>query len=469
MSVSENKNWKSLLFRWLSGAANRQDESQLNQLTTDDPFLAEALEGYRKFPENRHTEDITKLKAKLRGRYAKKERRVFPIWRIAAAAALFVGIIGGFWFVNQNLNESTGIAQQQDIQETESIEIPEEEVQPNSAPVEELVDESSEEKTPNTVTQPTEYKARTSKSTPSSASKSAQSFSKTSVDQDTEPTKENPSEQLSFDKKAEEKIASNDSRTEIIEEAEKLTEADDIEQQIGTEYKPKARKSEPFITGDVEGQREEAPQTLDNLLTGTAPALPEPREIGGKVTDDLGEPLIGANVVIPGTQKGTVTNIDGEFQLNVTGKDTELEISYTGYQPIKVPVDTQASYQIALNNSEQVMDEVTVTSLGQAKRKREKASSFSSQSPYPKGGFDKFQKYIDKNQKYPNTAATDKINGKVILRFSVNLDGTLSNLRVEKSLSKDCDEEAIRLLKEGPKWKTDEPTEMTWTFEFPPK
>jgi hypothetical protein len=61
-------------------------------------------------------------------------------------------------------------------------------------------------------------------------------------------------------------------------------------------------------------------------------------EINGVVTDESGEPLIGANIVVRGTSIGTITDIDGHFSLADPGKNQILEISYTGYESKNIPV-----------------------------------------------------------------------------------------------------------------------------------
>ena len=65
---------------------------------------------------------------------------------------------------------------------------------------------------------------------------------------------------------------------------------------------------------------------------------PVKRTLVGTVTDaSTGETLIGVNVIIKGTTQGTVTDLDGKFSIEVTGKD-EIEISYIGYKTQTIEV-----------------------------------------------------------------------------------------------------------------------------------
>jgi TonB family protein len=70
----------------------------------------------------------------------------------------------------------------------------------------------------------------------------------------------------------------------------------------------------------------------------------------------------------------------------------------------------------------------------------------------PKEGFDAFYKYIAKNMKYPKSARDAKTEGKVFVQFIVDTDGSLYNVKVVKGIGNGCDDESIRVIKEGPLW-----------------
>ena len=54
--------------------------------------------------------------------------------------------------------------------------------------------------------------------------------------------------------------------------------------------------------------------------------------VKGTVLDELGEPIIGATVIVVGTQTGTTTDINGQFSLQNLKKESVLQISFIGYQ-----------------------------------------------------------------------------------------------------------------------------------------
>jgi hypothetical protein len=69
----------------------------------------------------------------------------------------------------------------------------------------------------------------------------------------------------------------------------------------------------------------------------------------------------------------------------------------------------------------------------------------------PAYGWVAFGQYLEKNKIIP--AGAENVTGNVIISFEVNKKGILSDFKIEQSLSKAHDEEAIRLIKQGPSWK----------------
>lgn len=82
--------------------------------------------------------------------------------------------------------------------------------------------------------------------------------------------------------------------------------------------------------------------------------------VKGNISDVSG-PLIGVSVMVVGTTKGTITDMDGNFTLECNAGD-ELEISYIGYNTIRVKA--QSNMQITLEESSTELEEVVVTALG---------------------------------------------------------------------------------------------------------
>lgn len=91
------------------------------------------------------------------------------------------------------------------------------------------------------------------------------------------------------------------------------------------------------------------------------------KKVSGLVTDGNGEPVIGANVIVKGTNSGTVTDLDGKFSLEVPTNGI-LQISYIGYNIQEIIVGNQSHLAISLKEDTQNLDEIVVVGYGTMKK-----------------------------------------------------------------------------------------------------
>ncbi|WP_373843262.1 SusC/RagA family TonB-linked outer membrane protein, partial [Bacteroides heparinolyticus] len=84
------------------------------------------------------------------------------------------------------------------------------------------------------------------------------------------------------------------------------------------------------------------------------------KKITGKVVDNTGEPVVGANVVVKGTSNGTITDVNGNFTLSVSPKSS-LNISFIGYKTRTVTVGNQSQLTIVLEEDANMLGEVEIT------------------------------------------------------------------------------------------------------------
>lgn len=92
-------------------------------------------------------------------------------------------------------------------------------------------------------------------------------------------------------------------------------------------------------------------------------AQQQSKQISGKIIDEFGEAIIGANVIEKGTSNGTVTDIDGNFSLRVAD-NAVIEISYIGYHDQEVSVAGRSSLQVTMIEDTKTLDEVVVVGYG---------------------------------------------------------------------------------------------------------
>lgn len=107
--------------------------------------------------------------------------------------------------------------------------------------------------------------------------------------------------------------------------------------------------------------------TIIAMLMLAISSMAQEKKVTGTVTDDNGEPLIGATVKVQGTQKGTVTDLDGRYELTVPENTKQLTISYIGYKTISVNLKgTKAD--VVMKEDRNVMEEVVVVGYGSVKK-----------------------------------------------------------------------------------------------------
>lgn len=188
------------------------------------------------------------------------------------------------------------------------------------------------------------------------------------------------------------------------------------------------------------------PESVKKMRIAKMAVIPTNDIIKGKVTDQKGEPLIGASVMYKGTNIGTVTDVNGEFSLLKKAENKQLTAQYIGYDPVEVPVDTSRTMLIAMNEDQKGLSEVVVVGHGVNKKANK------DNTPQHVDGKRKYLKYLKKNLVRPTDETCAQVKGKVVLTFLVNRDGRPFHIKVKKSLCESSDKEAIRLVQEGPDW-----------------
>ena len=183
----------------------------------------------------------------------------------------------------------------------------------------------------------------------------------------------------------------------------------------------------------------------DAKAEANMPADLEQFTISGTVYDGSAAqktPIIGAVVKIVGSKKGTVTDMDGNFRLEVTTGD-RIEAIYMGFEPFTIGVSKAFSerndYKIMLQKEG-------------ANRDTNKPYDVVEKMPQFPGGTGKLFEFLSKNVKYPAEAENNDVQGRVIVTFVVEKDGEISNAKVVKSVHPTLDAEALRVVNSMPSW-----------------
>ena len=174
------------------------------------------------------------------------------------------------------------------------------------------------------------------------------------------------------------------------------------------------------------------------------------------------QPMIAASVIIQDTNKGAITDLNGRFELELT-EGQSLVVSYAGFEPAFVHVNKPADSQPALvkvllhsqkdkSVSGQSANQVTVVGTAPSTTQEETFMVVEQMPEFP-GGMMAMMQYVADHVKYPTEAQKAKEQGRVILQFVVEADGSISNIKVVRSVSPLLDAEAIRVMSTMPKWK----------------
>lgn len=100
------------------------------------------------------------------------------------------------------------------------------------------------------------------------------------------------------------------------------------------------------------------------LVLTCSPSFAQDNIVSGKVTTTNNEGLPGVNVVIQGTTQGTVTDIDGNYNLPVPDPNATLVFSFIGYAPQEIPVNSQSTINVTLEEDVEQLEEVVVVGYG---------------------------------------------------------------------------------------------------------
>ena len=103
-------------------------------------------------------------------------------------------------------------------------------------------------------------------------------------------------------------------------------------------------------------------------LSAMAVPTEQQKSIRGKVVGENGDPIPGVTVVVKGTTVGTITDMDGKFNLAIPANAATLAISFVGMTPQEIPIGTQTEFNVTLKEESKGIDEVVVVGYGTQKK-----------------------------------------------------------------------------------------------------
>ena len=403
------------LLDYIRGLRKGKEAHRLEKESMQDPFLADAMDGYNQV-EGNHEQRIEKLRMQVSAHSAKKKNTYAITWSIAACLIIGFGISSYFLFLKKSMTDEVFIAE-----ESVSIKLAE----PAAPPTPAIPATPTVPATPQKEIALATTKVKTD-STPISEITARQADKKDMIAeiQTTSQPQGAP-------------VAAVPMMEEVSEETAALQE----------------------VVATIDTFESESDKKMK--LAKVATILPQNNMIKGRVTNEKGEPLIGASVTYKGTNIGTITNMNGEFSLVKKDDKKRLTAEYIGYDPVEIRVDTSRTMLIAMNENKQALNEVVVVGYGAKKNKKSttlgsdakvKEQTEKEITPQPVIGKRSYQKYLKENLVCPTDEKCAQVKGKVVLTFLVNKEGRPFYIKVKESLCESADKEAIRLIQEGPDW-----------------
>lgn len=180
-------------------------------------------------------------------------------------------------------------------------------------------------------------------------------------------------------------------------------------------------------------------------------------KFNGRILDSNNKPVPNAMVMNPKTNQLSFADNTGNFSLVAPDTSVNVVVNSVGYETKNAKLTPSGNHDIRLQPAGNALNEVVVVGYGTQKKesaqaRQNKNSRFTIEEAEPMQGWQSFDDYLEEHLKSPEELDI-QTKGVVQLSFDVNKTGEPINIKVEKSLCDKCDAEAVRLLKEGPKWK----------------
>jgi TonB family protein len=382
---------------YLNGSLDDAAMHQVEKLLLDSPFEAEAMEGLSSLSKSERAEDLAALRKDLTDR--RKRYSTFRWWYVAAAIAL-ISLVSIFVFRPQStLPEPPVLAQEESAKK--NVQVP----------------DTAES---NVAEEPSDLIA---------------------LNQSKRETVQKP-------KPVEDKEQGETDQQQLRSAQSDQPMTDDIEVIIPQDTAPEEAEgleADPEISIEPSQVPMKTP-SVDRSKVGRIAGEPLPvsdesgRRVRGRIIMQDGTPLPGVNVAIRGTDKGTNSNVEGYYEIDVP-KDATLVFSMLGLEEQTIAEPRENELNVTMKQGDVLLSEQLITSFTQT-------DSVNVIGASPISGEESYNLYLKENQRYP---PSDQ-EGTVVIRITVGPDGNISNMEVTRSIGPMFDSEAMRLIREGPIW-----------------
>ena len=441
---------------------SNKERHDLEKAALDDPFLADALEGYAVAGVNIAT-DIADLKKRLVQRT--EEAKVIPLnagrnnnFKLLRAAVVIAFVAGAAFLMYQFTGNKKGneIAQtnpgkNETVRATDSVS------PAANTPVTVEGDKTATISTPGYKKDDGSVTTITvNKTAPVSGMQEASGGNGATKEKVVDAVKSTPAPIVND-------VAKADDELKIVPIEKNRAERDVLAKQKAKDKPVNALKKETQfykIGADQTTKQEETKGYSDIAASKRADEQQQRNQqsniFRGRITDvnNVGVPF--ANVTNTQDNVGTYTDAKGYFNLTYPDSVLNVQVRSIGFENNAVQLrNNVANTQIVLQDDRKSLSEVVVSNQKPNVATRSRESNIKIEESEPTDGWDNYDAYLANNLNVPEDIKTKQAasTGSVQVSFEVDKNGEPTNIRVEKSLCNTCDKEAIRLVKQGPKWK----------------
>lgn len=447
-SKNRNKELENFL-RYSQDQMSEEERNAFEKSLQQDPFDAEALEGLSSITPEEARADLAGLQARIQKRIVRQSQanlNTRAMWYRVAAAVTVLLVVTSVLFTL--FNDRMG---QLDRKVAESPEV-EKEGTVSSTPAEKAQVEPFVETIP--------VQSKVEEAVAEAPERNETTLVK-SEKSETEPEVESEiiSEKIIEEELVREEIADIQIEKAEEEEAAKLAMEEDVHVDEVTATAPALAKERPAAAKSMKREM------VAPLKVAGGVAADHHSISGVVISRDDKQPLPGVFIAVKGSKTGTVTDLEGRFQI-LTEDDSQntLVTQFIGMESKEISIQDQDELLITLEPEVINLEEMVV--IATAPQTVSQPTGYSAvlpefdadqgksdyRSAKPVGGKKEFNEYVKSNMQFPEQ---DDVPTRafVVLNFVVGYDGRPAQVLVLKSPGKTFSDEAIRLLMEGPDWQ----------------
>jgi len=422
--------------RYKQGLMNREEMHAFEKASMEDPFLADALEGFMEADMAKAESDLQHIKERIAARETEKDKAVvvampkrgFAMWKVAAMVIFMagVGLLVYKIYNNKNIVPPENAIARIDTpasQTDSGIEVTfgsDDFAKPDGREVAAL---------------PKQSQSSQENTAPSSHGSIARAD--TDIKEQSGVTQD----------KSKTALTMKDQSNPVITSAAPVKADDKRAEEV-------VAKNSAGITKEESARLAEIQESTNRNLTANKRTVYEKNEIRGRVLNPSNQPLANANVTLDRSKRSVVTDNAGNFIFNANDTVVTATVNVEGYDNTRVQLRSNSENTINLGNislqPDATFDDVVVIGLG-----TDKTRVTDTISNKPLGGWQSFQEYVaNKLNTVVDTTGNDtKASRELELEFYVDAQGVPKDFKVLNVADAIISREAINAVKSGPKWE----------------